>query len=110
MLIAFFVSAAPVTDWGPLMTSAEKYAICAASAAGPYVRSKRSVESVVETAMKACPSQAQTMRAATVTVYASIGLNGAELDQAVDEEFDKQMKLMRTMLGKLITDNRRKAT
>jgi hypothetical protein len=98
---------APATDWGGLQAAAESYAICTHTAAGPYVRSSRNVESIVKLAMQHCTREAQRMRVETRKAYEPIGLSQAELNQAAEEQFAKQMDLMRAKLGEAIRKYRR---
>ena len=101
------LAAAPVTDWGPMMKAAELYAQCAHTAAGPYVRSTRSVEEVVETAMRSCSQEERQMHSATRKAYEPLGLSEAELDAAVREQAAKQRDLMRTKLSEAVSEFRK---
>jgi hypothetical protein len=93
------LAAAPVTDWGPMMKAAQLYAERTHAAAGPYVRSTRSVETVVETAMRSCSQEERHMQSEARKAYEPLGLTEAELDAAAQEEAVKLRELMRTRLA-----------
>ena len=73
MLSLFLFAAAGVgaatTDWGPLQSAAQEYAMCAHTAATPYVRSSKSPESVADAAVLACADKAELMHAAIRNIF-----------------------------------------